>query len=348
MNPLPPGDALGRVVALFRALSANGDWRDRPAWLRFAAHAAVLSPLDPDDTAARIRAAALRLRRDAGWFSDLSSPLRFVIAAMVVQDGVDPAQFGEELARDHERLRIAGLRHGGRYETLAIAILRHLARGPIPSEQIMGLKAMYDELARHHWWLTGPDDLPSCACLAGLGRDPAATALAIDRHYQGLRAAGFIRGNHLLTCAQLLALGEREPEAAVARVTALVREFARQDDPLWHEDYDAVALLSLLDQEPTLIVSRFEELLAGVARLEPRLYGQADFNLAADLTVLDLVRRDADGAPLHSGRDLERMLARLHLLSAATLLLSLAADDSGVLETEQWPGTALSPLAGMP
>ena len=347
--PTPPtADVLERFTALYRALSANGDWRDQPAWLRFAAHAAILSPLEPSQTAARIRTAADRLRRDARWFSDLSSPLRFVIAALLVQDGVDPAQFGEELARDHERFRVAGVRHGGCFETLAIAIMRHLARGPIPAERIVALKAMYDELKRHHWWLTGPDDLPACACLAGLGYPAAATAAAIDSHYRQLQAAGLIRGNHLLACAQLLALGDRQPEAAVARVTGLVREFARQGDSVWHEDYDAVALLSLLDQEPALIVARFEELHGGIARLVPQLFGQADFNLATDLTVLDLVHRGVDGLPLRSGRDLERMLDRLHVLSAAMLLLSLSSDAVVMPALSDWPATAISPLAGMP
>ncbi len=134
----------------------------------------------------------------------------------------------------------------------------------------------------------------------------------------------------------------------MARVTAVVREFARQGDSVWHEDYDAVALLSLLDQEPGLIVARFEELHGGIARLVPQLFGQADFNLAADLTVLDLVHRGADGEPLRSGRDFERMLERLHVLSAAMLLLSSAADAAGTLALSDWPATATSPLAGMP
>ena len=348
MPTAPDADVLMRFAALHQGLSANGDWRDQPAWLRFAAHTAMLCPLEPAETAIRIRTAADRLRRDARWYSDLSSPLRFVVAALLVQDGVDPAQFGEELARDHERFRVAGVRHGGRFETMAIAILRHLARGPIPGEHIVALKAIYDELKRHHWWLTGPDDLPACACLVGLGHPAAATAAIVERHYQQLQAAGLVRGNHLLICAQLLALGERQPEAAAERFTALVGEFARQGDSLWHEDYDAVALLSLLDQAPALIVERFEELRRGVVRLTPVLVGQADFNLAADLTLLDLVHRGADGGPLRGGRDYERMLARLHLLTAAGLLLSSAADAPGGPTLSEWPSTTMTPFGGMP
>jgi hypothetical protein len=349
LSHLPNTDILQRFVALQAQLADGSDWQTEPTWLRFAAQTAVLCAGEPDETAQRIRDGAETLRSIADHFGDLATPWRFVVAALLTQNGIDPVDFARELPADHELLRNAGVRHGGRYETMAIAILRHLGRGsPLEAGQAGRLKALYAGLKRHHWWLTGPDDLPACALLTCLDRTPERITEAVETNHRLLHELGHRNGGNLLHAACLLTLVDLPHNHAVWRFDHLAQEFSHQLAPLEREDYDAVALLCLLDQHADLVVVRLRGFLHDLARLEPPLYGQAGFNLAADLTILDLARCDHGGFRLRTGADLSQMLATLHRFSAAALLLTTAADPllSGV--QGEW-GTSgwLTPM-GMP
>lgn len=347
MQHLPHIDLLARFSAIYNALRRTGDWRDRPAWLRFAAQVGVCCPLDPTDVAARIRSAADVLRGAGGWFSDLSAPWRFVLAALLVQDGIDARTFAQGLAADHELFRAVGLRPGGMYESMAIGILRHLDSGRLEPRQVDRVRQLYEGLKRHHWWLTGPDDLPACACLTAIAGPAEAIVERIEDHHLRLRQCGFTLGNHLLHAACLLALPDLPPGAAVSRFVALAEAFKAQASSIWHEDYDAVALLCLLDHEADLVVSRMRETIGALVTQEPSIQGQATFNLAAELVVLDLSRCDRRGFRLHTGADLQQMLSTLRLSSAAALLLSTGSQSIATSELADWPGPSpMMPMGG--
>ena len=66
--------------------------------------------------------------------------------------------------------RDARLRRGGIYETMAILVLR-IARDkkPVTADVVERFRAIYEEMKRHHWWLTGPNDFPACAMLVAQG-----------------------------------------------------------------------------------------------------------------------------------------------------------------------------------
>jgi len=333
-------DILPRFTAIYSALRKTDDWRNRREWLRFAAQLAVLCPLEPAESAKRIRVAADILKRDGGWFSDLRSPWRFVVAALLVQDGIAAEDFAAGLSADHERLRQAGLRPGGLYGTMAVAILRHLGGGKLDTIQIAKFAQLYDGLKAHHWWLTGPDDFPACACLTAVTGETGVLSARIEANLERLRGSGFTTGNHLLHAACLLALPDLPNGVAVVRFSALAQTIATRHGSLWHEDYDALAILCLLDHEPAIIVERISDFVKQLTLQEPTLQGQATFNLAADLTFLDLARCDRRGFRLHKDADLEHMVVTLRIGSAASLLLSTSATSVATVEVAEWPTVA--------
>ncbi len=348
MHHLTTVDPVTRFIAIQHALTKSGDWYDGATWLRFAAITAVLSPLEPEESALRIRAAADTLKAHSTWYSDLASPFRFVVAALLVTDGIDPLSFAEELPQDHQLFRDIGVRHGGQYETMAIAIVRHLDRGaPLARWRVERLKSLYDGMKRFHWWLTGPDDLPSCACLTALEHAPDAIAIGVDQHYKLLNSRGFSAGNHLLIGSALLSLAGLPAEQAVARFITLAQAMGSSGGDVWHEDYDAIAFLALLDQDADIVIGRHREILAQLDGLTPLSGGQAGINLAAALTVLDLLRCNARGIRLHTATEISGMLDRLHLFTAAALLLSTAAESVTGIASAEWPlGSPIHPLGG--
>ena len=123
--------------------------------------AALTCPGRPKTVATAIRRATESLRNEEGWFGRLDSSLRFIVATMLLAHGDNARGFLKEVKRMRKMFRSADLRRAGAYETITILILRMNAeKSPISEMTVQRFKAVYEEMKRHHWWLTGPDDFP--------------------------------------------------------------------------------------------------------------------------------------------------------------------------------------------
>jgi hypothetical protein len=150
---------------------------------------------DPAALAARVDASGSALAKEQGWFSDLRGGLRFLVAAWLAASGRVPTTFTTECEAIRERLRAAGVRRGGAYEVIAITML-HVARaGDDPT--IHRLHKIYEMMKMHHWWLTGPDDLPACALLALRGGDLVNIETRVEGFYTKMRERGVSAGSGL-------------------------------------------------------------------------------------------------------------------------------------------------------
>ena len=145
-------------------------------------------------------------------------------------DAADP--FLSEVDRVQAMFRDAGLRRGGIYETMAILIMRLRAdKQPIASGTVDRFQAIYEEMKRHHWWLTGPDDFPACAILVGQPESPVEIGDRIEQIYQSLHAVGFSSGDPLQTAANLLYLARLDPTEAASRFRDRHMVFAKAAFP---------------------------------------------------------------------------------------------------------------------
>jgi hypothetical protein len=287
-------------------------------WLRFAAQAAVCEPDPPAVLAKRIRLIADHLATHAAWYQPLGSPLRFVIAAQLVRQHARLAQFLAEYHRIGDMLDQVGLRHGGRYEPLTVLILMSApGHDAFSMREAERLKVLYGHLKKFHWWLTGKDDLPAVAALAQIPGHPEVIAASTEAIYQRLADAGCVRGDQLQTAAHLLPLTGQRPDEAANRWLALLRACEATHTTLVPAHYDAVAILSLLDQPATSIIGRLVAVRRELDLAMPDLAGTSSLSLAADLTALDLIRYGADGATPVTPAVLS---PRLHALGLATMV----------------------------
>jgi hypothetical protein len=321
--PVPdaiPVHAIDRFLAILPVLQKEHSWQG--AWLRFAAQAAVSTPGDPRDVADAILHMAERLRTDASWLDAMHSPLRYLVAAMLVQAGDSAADFEAELARARQIFRLVGISHGGIHEIMAILLLRRTADGnPIALEQIERLHAIYLQLKRRHWWLTSPRDLPTCAVLVGLQGTPDEVGRHVEEHYRLLSEDGFSAGVQLQQAAHILPLLRLPAQQAVRRYGALARRFAEHGSPPWQQDYEAIAILSLLDQDAEMITALCLDIYKRLTGIRPLLHHEVLIDLAANLTFIDLIHqadRSLGSADDGSRRSLRRM-ARDGLNTAAVL-----------------------------
>jgi hypothetical protein len=303
-----PDHPLDRFLAIYAVLQKDHSWQG--AWLRFAAQAAVSAPGDPRGIAMAILSMAETLRADTNWLDPLHSPLRYLVAAMLVQAGDTAPEFEAELIRTRKSFRQAGIVHGGVYEIMAILLLRAAAdRHPVTIEQVERLHAIYLQLKRYHWWLTSGYDLPTCAMLIGLQGSPEAVGRQVEEHYRLLSIDGFSTGVQLQQAAHILPLLRLPAAQAVHRYGALAHRFTMHHSPPWQQDYEAIAILSLLDQDAETITALCLNTYKTLTAIRPVLHREVLIDLAANLTFLDLIhqrQRQIDSTDDDSRRLIER------------------------------------------
>lgn len=250
------------------------------------------------------RAGEAAIARRLAWHSALSSQLNLVIVAQLVRRGVDAESFYDEFLRVRGLFRAGRVRRDEPREAMATLLLREVASGgEVTGDEVDRLRAIYEALKGHHWFLTGADDLPACALLVAEAGTPAAIADGVEAIYEALQGVGLSPGDPLQRVAMNLYLGPRE--GACDRIAALRRAFGEVEQPLRPLEYPGLSLLGLLTGVDAASLS------AEVGELKERLIvevgstpGQA-FNIAASLVCLG--RGGADAAIMRI-LDLELML----------------------------------------
>jgi hypothetical protein len=341
--PLISEIPLERYRCLVAELSSERDSWDDTFWLRFAAQTAVLCPESPPALAHRIRSVADALLKHTSWFQALASPARFVVAAMLIQHHIPVADFIAEHDHNRELMNGADLRHERFYEIVTVLILLmtpgHMSWNLAEVERI---KAIYDQMKRFHWWLTGPDDVPACAALAQCAGTAEEVVGYVEEAYQQLHAYGIPVGERLQTAANLLPLAGRNMDQTLQRFRALADVLKEHVGVLTDDQVEPLALLTLLDHEPELVIARRQVVLNELDLFQSEGQGAVNILIASDLTFLELVRLDHLQAPFTQYPAAADMLRSLHTYHLASAVLVSQIDPSlvqflGTNSVPQWP-----------
>jgi hypothetical protein len=324
-------DLFSRFSALHAALlgqEASTGWLPHADWLRFAAFATMLRPGDPIELARSIRLGGEALGRHAHWYQGLATDLRFLIAAMVVRGGHDARRFAGELDAFRQRLHDAGLRSGSLagWDALAAALLHGMSGGKPPTElQLLRIKAIHDGVKRHHWWISGPDDLPACVLLSFRRETADEVVVVAELIYHLLGQLGFSRGDDRQDAAHLLALTGLPAATAAQRAADLRSALSASGMQIVHDDYEAIASLCLLDHDTSMISASVAEYRRRLRDLGPEVSPTVTLALAADLAVIDLVRFHRDRTPITANHEIQEMLRRIHLHHGIAAIVAMRA-----------------------
>ena len=185
---------------------------------------------------ARVVAGAEALGRQASWFSDLRGSLRHLVAAWLAAAGESPEPFHGACEAIRARFRAVGLRRGASYEIVA-AVMLHIA-GAGDEGHVRKMQQFYEAMKKHHWWLTGPNDLPACALMTVLGGEVATLERRMEDLYGRLRERGLSAGSGTQTASHLLALAPGREADLVARFVALHDAFVAAGVQMWDADRD--------------------------------------------------------------------------------------------------------------
>ena len=317
---------LDRFRELYEILNTDRAWFHDASPLRFAAMTAVTCPGTVAEVAIAIREMAEEIKDRSGWFGELKSPLRFIVSAILVMNGDKAGAFLEDVKQGRELFRQAQLRRGGIYEMMALLIMRlqHDLQ-PVRIESVTRFQAIYEEMKRHHWWLTGPDDFPACAILVGQQGTPVEIGESIEDIYQALNGFGFSKGDPLQTAANLLFLARLDPQVVAGRYAELAAGFRQSGVSIWQSDYDELAILSFLDHPAQRIVEHVLECREQMSQLKPAPGRLMTFNLAASLVFLELVQLDGNLDAITDAKALMDMQAIINAQQAAAAAAATSA-----------------------
>ncbi len=326
----PSRDLFDRFQAIHGALQDPMQMGDTEVWLRFAALAVVLRSGQPQAIGAAVLATAEQLAVHAPWFSALNSPMRFVIAAMLLQSGGEAATFCHEVQRTAATLKEAGLRSRSGYDVIAAVIIHVMNRGrPLGALHAERIVAIHHQMKRYHWWLTGPDDLPACALMSFHHETAEAMVAEAEIAYRTLERDAQLAGERLQSATCLLVFTGLPGALAAKRFEAIASALAPLGIALFPENYEPIALLTLLDHAPDAIARRCLDYHGWLVALDSPLDGRSSFAVAADLAYLDLVRTSVTGSSMTDLDAAGRMLTSIHVYHAIAAILAYdAAQDS--------------------
>lgn len=323
-----PENPTQRFVEIYSELNQRRRWHQGASALRFAALSAIVVPESPKAVADKLLQQAEALAKESGWFGELNSELRFIVGAILIAHNDSAEAFLVEAKRVHSLFRAESLRNGGIYETMAILLLRvQVELQPIKIESIQRFKELYNEMKRHHWWLTGPEDFPACAILTHQELSAAEIGIKIEEIFQALRIVGFSSGDPLQTAANMLYLAKRPAQQLAAQFRDLAGAFKSRGVSLYQSDYDELAILCLLEHDTDEIVQCTLRHRITMASLRPKPDRSMTFSLAASVTFLEMLRADIDAGTISNAKALMDMqnVIQAQQAAAATVVAVTAS-----------------------
>jgi hypothetical protein len=287
-------DPLERFFALEAALEAGRGLLGDRSSIRLAAALLVRLEGEPDELAAGVRATHERLTKAASWLPTVATPLWLLVAGVLVERGDDPEAFAAQIDPTRKLMRAVRMRRYTAFEVIVVLALRlHTRPEPITREAVARVQAIYAAMKAHHWWLTGPEDLPACAILAMTERSPDALASQANAVYAGLRArARLWPGESLQTASNILAVSPLEPAELVDRFITVSDSLKRAKLSISYSDYGTVASLCFLAQPADRIAETVGDYTGPLHRRLPWADASFAFTLAAHLAYTRLLGED--------------------------------------------------------
>jgi hypothetical protein len=295
-------DPVARFFEYEAALEAGrGLLGDRTS-LRLAAVGLVLTPGDPVQVVAKLRAIEAQLQQRLTWTSGIPSQLHVMFAAVLLRHDDDPNALLDEVERVRKVMRELNMRRAPVYEFISTLAMRTLGGGArISDTQVERMRDIYEAMKGHHWVLTGPEDFPACAMLTARAGTPQQLAQRAHDIYEALRASGYGRGDPLQTASNMLAMlaiADLPAADVSARYHTLVQAFKRAGLSISADEYDEVAILCFLARPIQAIVDTVAEYTTQLLGHIKWYEGGVAFGFAANLAFARLVGDDPELGPI--------------------------------------------------
>jgi len=288
--PRLPDAPLERFLQICAAFETERTWTEGAQAFRFAASTLVTAPGSPEEVCHAVRATAERLKSDAGWTSPMRSAIRYLIAAMLVRNDLEPARFSAACDEVEAGIKDRKLRRSKCHAVLTTMVLLSSGESGIDPAHLDRMAEIYGGMKEHHPWITNQGDYAPCALLATTDGTVEQMMRRFEGAYDGLRELGYGRGDQLQRASHLLYFNPVEDQVALARFDGLFRQF--KESGLWMHggDYDEMAILSFVDAAPVTVVDKVLQHRESIAELRPRPGKEMSFSLACGTGFVELAR----------------------------------------------------------
>lgn len=183
-------------------------------------------------------AAVAVIKKSEGWTSPLRSHLLHVAAAfMVIKEG-DVESSLKLLNQNQKELNNAGF-----WKTSYTYLAALLMKKPEEAERT---KKLYEEMKKHHKFLTSNEDIPYAALLGSREGVLEVRAATMNMYYRDLRERGFTMGNDLQWLSQIMSFDspDYDPEM-VGRVLAIQQFFKDENIKIRLAQYPILGFLAV-------------------------------------------------------------------------------------------------------
>ena len=186
------------------------------------------------------------IKQKAGWFSPLRGNLLPMMAAFLDKPS---ANIEEEVARLFDKQRT--LRSFGLRNTIHsyLAALLMSDEPDLYDNEAREAKALYDEMKKHHFFLTSDDDYTYSVMLGKRGFNPVTHALSMRTYYDALRKEKFRSGNELQWMSQVMTYVDAKFDPAlIARAVEILHRF-KHETKIRPVHYPLIAFLVVFEVE---------------------------------------------------------------------------------------------------
>lgn len=176
------------------------------------------------------------IKKSASLFSPLKS-IHFPITGMILASEKIPDDEVNRLHRNYELLRKVGLR-----SSVFTYMAAYLMEDSMDTERI---KAVFEEMKKHHRFLTSYDDYPAAVIIAKQEGDVESLLEVSEQYYQMLNENGFYKGNDLQFLANMLVMNGAFNKKLASNVIYAKDELNRNGLKVKQIHYPSIGVISL-------------------------------------------------------------------------------------------------------
>lgn len=178
------------------------------------------------------------IKKNEGWTSPLRSHLLHVAAAFMVLTEESVENSLKLVNQNQQALNDAGF-----WKTSYTYLAALLMNNP---EEAARARALYEEMKKHHKFLTSNEDIPYAVLLGSREGSPEERAATMNMYYKDLREKGFSMGNDLQWLSQIMTFESPayNPEM-VGKVLAIQQFFKDEKIKIKYAQYPTLGFLAV-------------------------------------------------------------------------------------------------------
>ncbi|AIY04324.1 hypothetical protein Plano_0359 [Planococcus sp. PAMC 21323] len=220
------------------------------------------------------------IKKNEGWTSPLRSHLLHSAAAFMVLKEESVESSLKLVNQNQQALNDAGF-----WKTSYTYLAALLMKNPEEAERI---RALYEEMKKHHKFLTSNEDIPYAALLSSREGSIEERAATMNMYYKDLREHGFSMGNDLQWLSQIMTFEspDYDPEI-VGKVLAIQHYFKDEKIKIKYAQYPTLGFLAITG----IGGNALSEIVSNIRELESnkifRWYKDMAFSTAVQQTMAD-------------------------------------------------------------